>query len=216
MTRITLIASASALVLAACAPTTESVQGPDQNRTAQGAVAGALAGAALAALGPNDNERERALAGAAIGAAIGAGIGGRLDAQERALRQQIADNRIGIINTGQELIVRMPQDILFATDSADLSGGLAADLRALAANLNQFPQSNVVVVGHADSTGTEAYNQDLSERRARAVAGVLLGAGVAQSRLTAVGRGETDPIATNATPQGRAQNRRVDIIIRPI
>ena len=215
MTRITLLAGAAALSLTACAPTAESVQGPDQNRFAQGALAGALAGAALAAIGPAENDNERILAGAAIGAAIGAGVGGRLDEQERALRAQIQDGRIGIVNTGNELIVSMPQDILFAVDSADLTGSLTSDLRALAANLQQFPQSTVAVVGHTDDTGTEAYNQDLSERRARSVAGVLAGAGVAQSRLQVIGRGEATPIATNATPEGRALNRRVDIIIRP-
>jgi outer membrane protein OmpA-like peptidoglycan-associated protein len=92
---------------------------------------------------------------------------------------------------------------------------LQSDLRVLAQNLNRYPNSTIQVVGHTDNTGSAAYNQDLSERRARAVASILAVNGVSQGRLTAVGRGEGEPIASNLTAQGRAQNRRVDIIIRP-
>ena len=216
MTRIILLAGAGALALTACAPTAESVQGPDQNRFAQGAAAGAVAGAALAAIGPAENDNERILAGAAIGAAIGAGIGGTLDQQEEALRRELRDGRIGIVNTGQDLRVTFPAELLFAVDSDVVPPSSQADLLRLANNLQQYPRTLVSIVGHADNTGTTAYNQDLSERRARSVAQILRAGGVGQRRLRVAGAGELQPIATNATAEGRAQNRRVEIIIVPV
>ena len=212
MTRIILLAGVAAL--AACAPTAESVQGPDQNRFAQGAVAGAIGGAALAAL-TGDDSRERILSGAAIGAAVGAGLGGRLDQQEAALRQQLRGPGIGIVNNGQGIVVTFPSGLLFDTNSAELSAAARSDLLALASNLQQYP-SQVRIIGHADSRGTTALNQELSERRARSVAGLLAGAGVPQARLSVTGAGETDPIADNSTAAGQQANRRVEVVITPI
>ncbi len=109
----------------------------------------------------------------------------------------------------------MPQDILFATGSARLSGGLTADLRVLAAHLKKYPNSTVQVIGHTDNVGAAAYNLNLSRQRAAAVSGVLVSNGVPASRLATVGRGEDQPVASNLTAAGRAQNRRVEIIILP-
>ncbi len=109
----------------------------------------------------------------------------------------------------------MPQDILFAVDSATLRSDLRMDLRTIAANLQRYPDSLIRVVGHTDNTGSAAYNQALSERRADAVAAELIGAGVSGRRVIAEGRGFSQPIASNATESGRAQNRRVEITIRP-
>jgi outer membrane protein OmpA-like peptidoglycan-associated protein len=120
-----------------------------------------------------------------------------------------------VTNNGQYLVVNMPQDLLFATDSAVVRGDLTRDLRAIAASLQKYPTSNISVVGHTDNTGTAAYNLDLSQRRASSVAAILRDSGVSSSRMTIVGRGEDQPIASNLTPEGRAQNRRVEIIIRP-
>ena len=113
------------------------------------------------------------------------------------------------------LQVILPEGILFATDSAAVSGPAQNDLYAVARNLNQYPNSRVEVVGHTDSTGAAAYNQDLSQRRAQSVAGILTAAGVNGNRIVATGRGASQPIASNDTVQGRAQNRRVEILIRP-
>jgi outer membrane protein OmpA-like peptidoglycan-associated protein len=120
-----------------------------------------------------------------------------------------------VTNTGEYLIVNMPQDLLFATDSASVRPDLTADLRTVAASLLKYPNSRIEVIGHTDNTGSAAYNQDLSQRRAVSVAGVLRESGVPSGRLAAYGRGEDQPVASNLTPEGRAQNRRVEIIIRP-
>jgi outer membrane protein OmpA-like peptidoglycan-associated protein len=153
--------------------------------------------------------------GALIGGAVGAGGGALLDRQAAELRGGFDNRQISVVNTGSELLVRMPQDILFAVDSAEVAPSIQSDLRVLADNLGRYRDSNVQVVGHTDNTGTAAYNQQLSERRARAVTSILMGYGVPASRLSAIGRGEDSPIASNLSPEGRAQNRRVDIIIRP-
>lgn len=213
--KITLaVALSGVMVLTAC----EEMQDPNNpNRnTQQGAAIGAAAGALIGiAAGDDAQERRR---GAVFGAAIGAGLGGvagaSLDRQEAELRQQLGSNAT-IVNTGNQLIVTLPQDILFATGDANLSGALRGDLTALAASINAYPNTTVNVIGHADNTGSAAFNQDLSARRAQAVSSVLIQSGVSPNRVRSIGRGEDAPIATNLTPEGRAQNRRVEITITP-
>lgn len=212
------ITIATLAALAACtvdpnAPQRSSAADPNANAR-QSAIAGGIIGAVAGAAADDDQRLRGAIIGGALGAGGGAAIGTRLDRQEAALRSQL-NARVGIVNTGSELIVTLPQDILFETDSAALSGGLRSDLTALAGSLNDFPQSTVAIIGHADNTGEAAYNQDLSARRAQAVSRVLANGGVAPSRLQAFGRGEDEPVASNLTPEGRAQNRRVEIVIRP-
>ncbi|PWJ15058.1 OmpA family protein [Jannaschia seohaensis] len=204
------IAAAASLMLAGCVTTPTG----EPNRTASGAIIGGLAGAAIGNA-TGDRDTRSTLIGAAVGAGVGAAIGNALDRQAADLRRQLGDDRIVITNTGQQLIVTMPQDILFATDSANLRADLQGDLRALGRNLQQYPDTTVQVIGHTDSDGSAAYNQDLSERRARAVAGVLLETGVPAFRIRAIGRGESQPIATNNTPEGKQRNRRVEIVITP-
>jgi outer membrane protein OmpA-like peptidoglycan-associated protein len=122
---------------------------------------------------------------------------------------------VSVTNTGSALIVNLPQDILFATDSASLRPDLTQDLAAVARSLMTYPDTTVQVIGHTDNTGSAAYNQDLSQRRAVSVASVLVANGVPNFRVAALGRGEDQPIASNLSEAGRAQNRRVEIIIRP-
>lgn len=196
---------AAALFLTACTDT-----GPRQNAgAATGAVAGGVIGGLLG----------KSVGGAAVGAGIGAIAGGmigqQLDVQAGDLRSSLGDDRIDVVNTGSSLIVTMPQDILFATDSAQLTGTLRSDLRVLANHLNKYPNSTVQVIGHTDNTGAAAYNLNLSRQRASAVASELIGGGVSSGRISAIGRGEDRPVASNLTPEGRAQNRRVEIIILP-
>ena len=107
------------------------------------------------------------------------------------------------------------EDMLFAVDSASLNATLVRDIQSVGASLVKYPNSTIQVVGHTDNTGAAAYNKDLSLRRAGAVAHVLVGSGVPSSRIQSIGAGEDRPIASNLTPEGRAQNRRVEIIIRP-
>ena len=215
MSKCALVFAGAALVgLTACEDLNDP-NNPNRN-TQQGALIGAGIGAVVgAATGDNAQERRRnAVLGAAIGGGGGALIGRDLDRQEAELREQLGGN-VGITNTGDRLIVTMPQDILFATDSARLSGGLQSDLVALARSLNRYPNTTVNVVGHTDNTGSASYNQDLSSRRAQAVSSVLINAGVSPSRIRSIGRGEDAPIASNLTAEGRQQNRRVEIIITP-
>lgn len=215
MSKLSLVGALSGvMVLTACAEMTDP-NNPNRN-TQTGAAVGAGIGAivGLASGDDADERRQRAIAGAVIGGGLGAGAGVLLDRQEAELRQQLGSNAT-IVNTGDQLIVTLPQDILFATDSANLSGALRSDLTALAASMNRYPNTTINVIGHADNTGTAAYNQDLSQRRAQSVSSALINAGVAPSRIRSIGRGETAPIASNLTPEGRAQNRRVEITITP-
>ena len=188
---------------------------PNQKRN-QGALIGAGAGALLGALVSGDGDRgDGALIGAVVGGAVGAGVGYSLDQQEADLRNQIGNDRVVITNTGDRLIVTLPEDILFATDSFQVAPALRADIVALADNLRAYPASTVQILGHTDSDGDAAYNQTLSERRADAVTDILIGAGVPAGRLQSIGRGESQPVASNLTEAGKAQNRRVDIVILP-
>ena len=207
------LATASVLALAACqAP----LPGQATNNTRTGALVGAGLGAAVGALS-GDNNRDR-IRNAAIGAAVlgGAGaLGGNvLDRQEAELRQQLGSD-VGIVNNGTNLVVNLPNDILFAVDSASLTGGLQQDLITVAGSINRYPDTTVNVIGHTDSDGSAQYNLDLSQRRAQAVSSVLINAGVSPARIRSLGRGEDQPIASNLTPAGKALNRRVEIIITP-
>jgi len=203
----------SALGLAACqAP----LPGQTGQQTQQGALIGAGVGAVAGALTGDDNDerlRNAAIGAVAVGA-VGAAIGAGLDRQEAELRQQLGGN-VGVTNTGSQLVVTLPQDILFAVDSTSVSAGAQASLQTVAASLGRYPNTTVNVIGHTDNTGEAAYNADLSQRRAQAVASVLINAGVAPARIRSIGRGEDAPVASNQTPEGRAQNRRVEIVITP-
>ncbi len=213
-----LLAGASLLTATACTDpgyvgNGGSAQNPNRN-TQQGALIGGLLGAGVGAIA-SDKKGKGAIIGGLAGASVGAAIGYSLDKQEAELRQQLENEDIRITNTGDRLIVTMPQDLLFDTDSARLNRGLRSDLRKVASSLQQYPQSTVQVIGHTDNTGTAAYNQDLSVRRANAVADVLTNNGVPFNRINAFGRGEDQPIASNLTEEGKAQNRRVEIVILP-
>lgn len=214
--KLAMFGSVAALVLAACTPVDTYSPNPNQ-RTKEGAATGAAIGAGLGILtgkGGKD-KRDRALAGAVIGGIAGGIVGNQLDRQAAELQSQISDSRIRVINEGDRLRVVMPEGILFAVDSDAVQPSIRGDLFAVAENLNRYPNTRVDVVGHTDSTGSAAYNQALSERRAAAVAAVLRSGGVASGRIAAYGLGETQPIASNLTPEGRAQNRRVEILIIP-
>jgi outer membrane protein OmpA-like peptidoglycan-associated protein len=219
MTRVnksfTILASVSLIAMAGC--TDPGQVGTDNNgyqKTQQGAMIGGLVGAITGAVA-SDNKTKGAIVGGAIGAAGGAAIGNRLDKQEAELRQQLNNDNIQITNTGDRLIVTMPQDILFAVDSANVQPGLRSDLMTVAQSLQQYPNSTVQVVGHTDNSGDAGYNQSLSERRANAVADVLMNGGVPFGRIQTYGRGEDQPVASNLTTEGKAQNRRVEIVILP-
>ncbi|WP_170774748.1 OmpA family protein [Ruegeria lacuscaerulensis] len=206
----------SALVLGACTdPGTLNLPADPNQNAKQGAILGGLVGAGVGAIANDSDPLLGALAGGAIGAAGGGLIGNQLDQQAAELRQQLANDGIIIVNAGNRLIVTVPNDITFNTDSATVRPALRADLVKVGQNLNKYPNSNVEVIGHTDSDGEASYNQGLSERRARSVADILQANGVNGSRITTIGLGESRPIASNLTAAGKAQNRRVDIEITP-
>jgi outer membrane protein OmpA-like peptidoglycan-associated protein len=208
-----MLASASLLALTACVDPNAYPDDPNA-RSRNGAIMGGIAGAVLGGTSGGDDRLAKAAVGGIVGAALGGAIGASLDQQASELRGSLNSN-ISVTNTGQYLIVNMPQDLLFATDSAALRGDLTRDIKTVASSLLKYPNSKIEVIGHTDNTGSAAYNQDLSQRRAVSVANILRESGVPNSRVVAFGRGEDAPIASNLTPEGRAQNRRVEIIIRP-
>ena len=209
-----ILAMCSAFALGAC--TDPALLGGNSNdpnqKTKQGALAGVAVGALLGALVGNKDD---ALKGAVLGGAVGAGIGYSLDKQEADLRRDLGNDNVTVQNTGDRLIVTLPQDILFATDSFAVRTDLRRDLNAVAGNLQAYPNSTIQIVGHTDSDGDAAYNQQLSERRANSIADVLLDAGIPFSRIQTFGRGESQPVASNLDPASKARNRRVEIVILP-
>lgn len=217
------IGLAAALALSACADTygnsgygISSYDANGQTHNARNAaIAGAVLGGVLGATADGDERLTKAAAGAIAGAAVGGIAGSLLDRQAQELQSSIGGNGTTVTNTGSNLIVNMPQDVLFATDSTAVSSGASNDLNTLAQSLNRYPNTTIQIIGHTDSTGSDSYNQSLSERRAQAVSSILQQGGVTGSRISAYGRGESQPVATNDTPEGRAQNRRVQIVITP-
>lgn len=208
------IAASALLLVAACDP-----GAPNQSQnTRQGAMIGALGGAAAGALIGNDGtvrDRNRAaLIGAALGAGVGGGIGNNLDRQAEELRRALRSD-VGVSNNRNNLVVVLSQDLLFATNSTQVGAQSQNDLMIVARSLTNYPDSTVNVIGHTDNVGSAAFNQDLSERRAQSVASVLRSGGVSSARIRSIGAGLNQPIASNATAEGRQLNRRVEIIITP-
>ncbi|MFA9230455.1 MAG: OmpA family protein [Microgenomates group bacterium] len=210
----TLLASAGLLALTACVDPNAYPDDPNA-RARTGAILGAVSGAIVGASRSDDNQLRNAVIGGAVGAAVGGVIGTSLDQQAAELRSSMGNQNVTVTNNGDYLVVNMPQDVLFATDSATLRPDLTGDIKSVAASLLRYPNSTIQVIGHTDNAGSAAYNQDLSQRRAVSVANILRESGVPNGRIAAFGKGEDNPIASNLSPQGRAQNRRVEIIIRP-
>lgn len=215
-TRIpTLTLAAGGLALIAACTDPGAVGGADPyGKTKTGAAIGGLTGAAAGAV-IADKSLKGAVIGGVAGAAAGGLIGNILDRQAADLQRDMNNSDVTITNTGDRLVVNMPQSILFATDSASLSPSIQDELYAVARNLNQYPDSTVRVVGHTDNTGSADYNQSLSQRRALSVENVLEQGGVSPGRIQAIGAGEDQPVASNLTEDGKARNRRVEIVIIP-
>lgn len=214
-----LVAGLAALSLSACTSINPFTGNTQLSNTAGGAVVGAgggaIAGAIVGAATGND-PRVGALIGAGIGGLTGAAIGAYMDQQEAELRAQLQGTGVSVTRVGNQIILNMPSNITFAVDKATVQPQFNETLVSVGLVLKKFNKTIVDVYGYTDSSGSEAYNQDLSQRRAVAVATVLANQGVDQRRFFIEGRGETDPIASNETETGRAQNRRVEIQLSPI
>jgi outer membrane protein OmpA-like peptidoglycan-associated protein len=193
-----------------------------ENRTQKGALVGTGVGAAVGAglgqaIGRNTSSTLiGAAAGAVAGGLAGGAIGNYMDKQEAAMRQSLADVEGASVQRNMDMLtVTFKSEVLFAVNSSALKPGGTDELGRVARVLNQYPQTNITVSGHTDSTGSEAYNQKLSEQRANAVKTALIGMGVNANRITAIGFGETRPVADNTNEAGRQMNRRVEIVINP-
>lgn len=208
-------AIASVFLLSAC--TTDPYTGEKQaSKTAVGAGIGAAVGAIGGAIVGGSNKRKAALIGAGIGAVAGGGVGAYMDAQESKLRKQLQGTGVSVTRDGDNIILNMPGNVTFDVDSANVRPSFTEVLNSVTLVLKEYNKTYVDVIGHTDSTGSEAYNQALSESRANAVAAYLTGNGVIGERLVVRGMGERYPIADNATPEGRQLNRRVEIGIVPV
>jgi len=207
------LAAVSLVGLSACV--TDPNTGEQKvSRTAIGGVGGAGLGYLLGDLIGGKTAR---IVGAGIGAAGGAYVGYRMDQQIKELKESTAGSGVDVTQTpdGESILVNLP-DVTFAVDSTVISPSFRAALDEVARSLEKYPNSLVDVMGHTDSSGSDAHNLDLSRRRAESVKGYLVMRGVAGSRIATIGYGEQYPKADNATAEGRALNRRVEIRITPI
>ena len=216
--RSTLLVIAAALTAAGC-QTTDAYTGEKKvNNASKGAGIGALAGAVLgAATGDNSKERrERALIGAGVGALTGAGVGAYMDRQEAKLRAQLQGTGVSVTRNGDNVILNMPGNVTFKTASADLNANFFKVLDSVGIVLKEFDKTTIDVEGHTDSDGSDTYNQQLSLERAQSVGSYLQSRGVNGQRIVAFGAGEARPVASNGTPDGKQQNRRVELKLQPI
>lgn len=213
--RIAAFAGLSSLALAACVTDPETGQ-QRISKSAIGGLGGALGGYLLGDIVGGRRDRTEKIVGAGIGAVAGAGIGYYLDQQERELRQKTAGTGIDVVRDGDSLLLNMPSQVTFDVDSSAVKPEFRNTLNDVAATLVQYESTYIDVYGHTDSTGSDAYNQTLSERRAQSVSSYLSTRGVQSARLATRGFGESQPVASNTTEDGRAQNRRVEIRIVPV
>jgi outer membrane protein OmpA-like peptidoglycan-associated protein len=198
-----LIVSLSSLIFAGCKTMNKSQKGAVIGG-AGGAVAGAVIGKAMG------NTAMGAIIGATVGGVTGAVIGRKMDKQAEELAK-IKDAEVR--REGEGIVVNFKEKVLFGYDRSDLTPTAIANLASFKDILVKYPETNITVIGHTDSKGSDSYNQSLSERRATAVTSYLTGNSIQSARLTALGKGETDPIATNDTNEGKSLNRRVEFVI---
>jgi len=188
------------------------------SKAAVGTAIGAASGAAIGALtGDNSHERrKRALIGAGVGALAGGSVGYYMDVQEAKLRQKLEGSGVSVTRNGNNIILNMPSNITFQTDSADLKPEFFDVMSSVALVLVEYDKTLVNIAGHTDSTGSEQYNMQLSQRRADSVARFLTSQGVDGVRLQTYAFGETQPVASNDSASGRQLNRRVEISLVPL
>lgn len=204
-------------VFSACSTVNPYTEEKQTSKLAIGAGIGAASGAVIGLITADSKNRQRnALIGAGVGALAGGGIGYYMDVQEAKLRQRLRNSGVSVTRVGDQIMLNMPGNVTFDTNRAEINAGFYDVLNSVAVVLKEYEKTTVDVIGHTDSVGSEAYNQRLSENRARSVAEYLSGQGVMSARLLIAGMGEAQPIAANSTPEGRAQNRRVNIQIAPI
>lgn len=214
-----LLAAAAALSLSACTSINPFTGEQQVSNTTGGALIGAGSGAVVGGLlgvATGNDPRVGALLGAGIGGLSGAMIGKYQDQQEAELRQQLLGTGVSVTRVGQQIILNMPSNITFDVDSDRIKPQFNETLISVGLVLKKFNKTVVDVYGYTDSTGSDTYNLELSQKRATSVATILANQGVDQRRFYITGKGEADPVASNATEAGRSENRRVEIQLSPI
>ncbi|CAG0943798.1 putative lipoprotein YiaD [Gammaproteobacteria bacterium] len=191
------------------------------NKTTKGAAIGAATGVAIGLITGNDSaqRKKNALILGGVGAVAGGAVGNYMDRQDAALRARLQGTGVSVTRTGpkgENITLNMPGNITFAVNSGDINSSFYPVLDSVALVLKEFDKTMVEVAGHTDSDGSDSYNQLLSEKRANSVVAYLTSRDLRADRFIAVGAGESRPIASNATPEGKAQNRRVEITIVPL
>ena len=209
------VVAAALIAVAACETVNPYTNETQTSKAAKGAGIGAAAGAVVGLLTKGD-KLQNALIGAGVGALAGGGVGYYMDVQEKKLRDRMAGTGVTVTRMGDNITLNMPSNITFALNSADLNAQFFNALDGVSMVLKEYDKTVIEVAGHTDSSGSDQYNQALSERRAQAVAGYLGSHGVKTQRLITIGAGETHPVASNDTEAGRSQNRRVELTIVPV
>ena len=213
-----LVVLGAAVIVSGC-ETLDAYSGdPKTSKATKGALIGAAAGAVVGLISGDDavERRQRALIGAGVGALAGGAVGYYMDQQEAKLRAELEGTGVSVTRIGDNITLNMPGNVTFATDSSDLRPAFFDVLNSVGKVMKEFDQTVVEVAGHTDSTGSEDYNQGLSERRASSVSRYLVAKGISDQRFITVGMGELRPVADNATAEGRQSNRRVEITMVPI
>jgi len=201
---LTLLVTILAILLSGCKTMTKSQKGAVIGGTS-GAVIGGVVGHTMG------NTAMGAIIGAAAGGVAGGVIGHKMDKQAEEIAKEMGDAEV--IREGEGIVIKFKEKVLFAYDRSDLNATAKTNLDKLKNILLKYPETNITVIGHTDSKGSDSYNQTLSESRATAVTNYASLNGIDKARLTAIGKGETDPIATNDTEEGSASNRRVEFVI---
>jgi len=216
--KVALVAVIAALIVSGCETLDAYTQESKMSSTSKGAIIGAVSGAVIGLISGDDavERRQRALIGAGVGALAGAAIGNYMDRQEAKLREELQGSGVSVNRSGDYITLNMPGNVTFATDSADLNPAFFNVLNSVSKVLVEFDQTVVEVAGHTDSTGSDAHNQNLSERRANSVAAYFRSQSIDSQRLLTLGAGEYRPIADNSTESGRQANRRVEITMVPV
>ncbi len=207
-----------AVLVSACETLDPYTRESETSKATKGALIGAAAGAVVGLISGDDavERRQRALIGAGVGALAGGSIGYYMDRQEAKLRAELEGTGVSVTRIGDNITLNMPGNVTFATDSSDLNPAFFDVLNSVGKVLNEFDRTVVEVAGHTDSTGSDAYNQSLSERRSASVSSYLRTQGVMQERIIQVGMGESRPVADNSSAAGRQLNRRVEITMVPV
>jgi outer membrane protein OmpA-like peptidoglycan-associated protein len=210
--------AAMAVMVGGCQTLDAYTQESKTSSATKGAIIGAAAGAVVGLVSGDDavERRQHALIGAGVGALAGGAVGAYQDRQESKLRAELQGSGVSVTRIGDNITLNMPGNVTFATDSSDLSPAFFDVLTSVSKVLKEFDKTVVEVAGHTDSTGSDSYNQSLSERRAGSVAQYLRSQGVLNDRLLTVGMGEARPVADNSSDSGRQANRRVEITMVPL